>query len=247
MNLTYAGAGLGVVLLLLVLYYLSGSGMMKSEEKEVNAKASSSPVEDELSSIKDRIKKVESYRERYEAPGNPGITIAGTFLECVIDIAVALLRQSNIKKAALTLTDKENNGKVIAQMMRQITDEVVKVCEGTNFLVCKKCEDVQDEERQNASKKCKLVGEESSMDVSKDDCDRYVVHSENIESAVKSLLEKKVITNALSDDVINAIIDIAAYNAQKAGLKVSDKDKRQGFNQMRESWDSTRARILKDM
>lgn len=235
----------GIVVVVLILIFIASKVLGNGETESRQEKTTTSPIEDDLSSIKERIKDVEKYRmrERYEAPGNPGITIAGTFLECVIDIAVALLRQSNIKKAALTLTDNENNGKVIAQMMRQITDEVVKVCEGTNFLACQKCEDVKVDEK-NSERKCKIA-EESSMDVHNDDCDKYVIHSKNIEDAVQALLKKKVITNALSDDAINAIVDIAAYNAEKAGRKVTDEEKSKAFEQIQAGWSSTRGKILK--
>jgi len=206
------------------------------------AETAETKVEDDLLSLKDKIKNVENYgmRERYESPGNAGITIAGTFLECVIDIAVALLRQSNIKKAALAFAKDENDGKIIAKMMRQITDEVVKVCEGTNFLTCQKCEGTEGKEE------CKFVGDESSMDVNQDDCDRYMIHQENIEKAVKTLLDKKVVTNALSDEAVQAMINIAVYNAEKSGVKVTEEQKSDAAEQIKGGWSSIRGEMLKE-
>lgn len=227
-----------VIAVALVLYQTLGassSSSSSSTEPQQDTK-----VENDLLSLKDRIKNVENYgmRERYESPGNAGITIAGTFLECVIDITVALLRQSNIKKAALAFAKDENDGKIIAKMMRQITDEVVQVCEGTNFLTCQKCEDKRE--------KCKFVGDESSMDVNQDDCDRYMIHQENIQKAVKTLLDKNVVTNALSDEAVQAMINIAVYNAEKSGVKVTEEQKSDAAEQIKGGWSSIRGKMLNE-
>ena len=53
----------------------------------------------DLESIKDRIKKSETYREYYRSEKNNGLTVIGTLMEQMIDVMVAVLKQPLVAEA----------------------------------------------------------------------------------------------------------------------------------------------------
>ena len=164
-------------------------------KKIIKGKQTPEQLEQELRDLKNRIGSAQSeeYRmyEGYVAPGNPGITVAGSIMEAMIDVAVAVLAQENTRKIAIGFIKDEKDAEVFAKAIRQFADDAIELIEKTNFFKCKGLE--------------------------KDPCLRAQIDQEAIDGVIKTLISNSVEKTLVTPDMMDASANILIQQMQRVG------------------------------
>jgi len=164
-------------------------------KKIIKGKQTPEQLEQELRDLKNRIGNAQSeeYRmyEGYVAPGNPGITVAGTIMEAMIDVAVAVLAQENTRKIAIGFIKDEKDAEVFAKAIRQFADDAIELIEKTNFF---KCEGLE-----------------------KDPCLRAQIDQDAIDGVIKTLVSNSVENTLVTPDMMDASANILIQQMQRVG------------------------------
>jgi len=188
-----AGVVTFFIVCLIALFYFTNA-KKKDEKKEPKQ------LEEELRDMKSRISAAEGYKmyEGYESPGNPGLTVAGTILECMLDVAVAILAQDNSRKIAQEFIQNENDAAIFAKGIRGFTDDAITLIESTNFIKC--------------------IGEGD------DPCLKVRAHHENIENVFDALMNESVEKHLMTDDMKDSTANIVVAQFRRAGEEGISKE-----------------------
>ena len=183
----------------------------------------------DLESIKDRIKKSETYREYYRSEKNNGLTVIGTLMEQMIDVMVAVLKQPLVAEAISKRIVNKQDADEIAEYIEILGKEVVKEVEQTQLLKCRKarryvpCTGV--------TESCGMI--EAEGDVPDSNCDAYEVNRmriregqrravANLYNKVLSVVEKAEERDKMYRIVKNISIDNATQYGISTGMSAED-------------------------
>jgi hypothetical protein len=208
------GAAIGGVIAFLVVCLVAFYFIRKSSTEKASAsdtkriiKGEQTPkeLEDELRDLKVRIGNAgekdpdEEYRmyEGYMAPGNPGLTVAGTILECMLDVAVAILAQENTRKLAKGFIKDEKDAEVVATGMRRFADDAIELIGKTNFVTC----DGPDE----------------------DPCKTSKLNQGAVEAVFQDLMNRSVEKTLVTPETKDALANIYIQQQKRLGIAPTDK------------------------
>ena len=114
-KLMIAGVVIIVVIIIIIL-------MRRKPTKPISSDPSVQ-VQEELSTIKDRVKGIEGYttgRESYRSETNNGLTIGGTIMEQMIDVIIALLKQKEVAAALQKVVQRKEDAIAIAEVIEKL-------------------------------------------------------------------------------------------------------------------------------
>jgi hypothetical protein len=172
-------------------------------------------LEDELRDLRYRIGNAheEGYKmyEGYMAPGNPGLTVAGTIIECMLDVAIGILAQENSRKVAKGFIKDEKDAEVVATGIRAFTDDALRLIENTNFITC----DGQGE----------------------DPCKKARVNPGAIESVIQNLIDRSVGKTLVTDDMLDSSANIIIEQQKRMGVQ-DPHEKEMLVSRMKREWDT---------
>ena len=139
------GVGVAIVVALiifLVVYLSSRKSSTKEEETPENkeeVKEETENVAEELKDLKSRIREIETYKykEYYRSETNNGLTVGGTILEQMIDIAVAVLQQPLIAEMTSKLISKPEDAVTIAEYIERFGKVIVGSLKDNQLIMCK--------------------------------------------------------------------------------------------------------------
>jgi hypothetical protein len=207
-----AGVGIFVVIIIVIAVMMFGKSK-SSEPKEKKAKPKTKVAKD-LQDIKSRIKEIEKYRMReyYRSESNNGLTIAGTILEQMIDVAVAVLEQPLVNELTSKLLRNKEDANIFADYIEMFGGEVVKNIKQVPILSCK--QPLKEVCKQEGNfKACRLVFDEGA-EKKTSNCDAYRPETKNIEKIANGLakfirdtLSKETHQDKLYGPVKNVIVD----------------------------------------
>jgi hypothetical protein len=127
MNQTSFRNTLLVIITGLIVIYL----LRKNKVVEVTA---SEKMAVELYSIKDALIPSQ-YMEKYRSQDNNGLTIAGTIIEQILDVMIAVLKQPNVKGLIDTIVKNNDDAITVAEAIETIGKETVKGVNSKQLLV----------------------------------------------------------------------------------------------------------------
>jgi hypothetical protein len=135
----YAVIGIFVVIICLIVA-VAAFGKSPGEVQQEQKSEPKSEVAQDLRDIKSRIKNIEKYRMReyYRAKSNNGLTIAGTMLEQMIDVAVAVLEQPLVNELTGKLMRNKKDADTFAEYIEMFGAEMVKNIKKEPLLSCKR-------------------------------------------------------------------------------------------------------------
>lgn len=202
---TIGGVVAFIVACLAAFYFIRKSSTEKASasdtKKIIKGEQTPKELEDELRDLKVRIGNAqeEGYRmyEGYTAPGNPGLTVAGTIIECMLDVAVAILAQENSRKIAKGFIKDEKDAKIVATGMRRFADDAIALIEKTNFFSC------------------------SGPD--EDPCRRAQVNHGAVEAVLQDLMNRSVEKTLVTAETKDALANIVIQQQKRLGLDPTDK------------------------
>jgi hypothetical protein len=170
------------VVIICIIVALATFGKSPGAVEEKKSKPKSEVVQD-LQGIKSRIQNIEKYRTReyYRSQSNNGLTIAGTILEQMIDVAVAVLEQPLVNELTSKLLKNKGDADIFAEYIEMFGAEMVKNIKKEPLLSCK-----QPMKEVCEGRTCRLVVDES-VKVKTSDCDAYQTNKQNIENVAKEL------------------------------------------------------------
>ena len=127
-------AGVVIVIVLVVIFMSTGSKPKQKQQREKN----STSVSKDLRSIKSRINSIEKYRMReyYRSETNNGLTIAGTILEQLIDVAAAIFEQPLVHEVTQKLLNKKEDAAIFAEYIELFGAELAKKIKKYPLLKC---------------------------------------------------------------------------------------------------------------
>jgi len=226
------GATIGVIALVVVVcivaFYFMSKSSTKNEKsasdtkKIIKGEQTPKELEDELRDLKVRIGNAqeEGYRmyEGYTAPGNPGLTVAGTIIECMLDVAVAILAQENSRKVAKSFIKDEKDAEVVATGMRRFADDAIALIEKTNFFSC------------------------SGPD--EDPCRKSQVNQGAVEAVFEDLMNRSIEKTLVTADTKDATANILIQQQKRFGI--DPWDKKELLSEIDEEWSrfKDRGRII---
>ena len=120
-NYMIAGA---VIIILIIIIIL----MRRKPTKPISSDPSVQ-VQEELNTIKERVKGIEGYttegrREYYRSETNNGLTIGGTIMEQMIDIIIALLKQKEVAAALQKVIQRKEDAVAIAEVIEKMGKKI---------------------------------------------------------------------------------------------------------------------------
>ena len=183
----------------------------------------------DLESIKDRIKKSETYREYYRSEKNNGLTVIGTLMEQMIDVMVAVLKQPLVAEAISKRIVNKQDADEIAEYIEILGKEVVKEVEQTQLLKCRKARRYVP--CTGGTESCGMI--EAEGDVPDSNCDAYEVNRmriregqrravANLYNKVLSVVEKAEERDKMYRIVKNISIDNATQYGISTGMSAED-------------------------
>jgi hypothetical protein len=219
----YAVIGIFVVIICLIVA-VAAFGKSPGEVQQEQKSEPKSEVAQDLRDIKSRIKNIEKYRMReyYRAKSNNGLTIAGTMLEQMIDVAVAVLEQPLVNELTGKLLRNKKDADTFAEYIEMFGAEMVKNIKKEPLLSCKrpmkeKCTG------EGERKVCQLVVDET-VKVKTSNCDAYQPNKQNIENVtrglakfIKTTLLDSVHQDRLYEPIKNTIVDNWKMYASQSG------------------------------
>jgi len=122
---------LGVIIIVVVIVLIA----LLSRRKKRAAKDTSG----ELSELKEKIKKMETYkmREFYTSPNdNNGMTIAGTLLEQFLDISIEVFNQPLVKEVLDKIIKDSGDARVVAGVIEDIGGVIKESIKTNDLLQC---------------------------------------------------------------------------------------------------------------
>ena len=161
------------------------------EDEDEKARKELVKAAKDLETIKDRIKNVEEgNREKYRSETNNGITIAGTLMEQVIDVMIAILKQPLVAEAISKRVVNKQDADEIAEYIEILGKEVVKEVEQTQLLRCarpvvEKCETLEGLKNDEGEPLQTCWYEEGEGDIPENNCTAYQPNNEKIDEGVK--------------------------------------------------------------
>ena len=183
----------------------SAMSSSSSGEKEVTIKAKSDTVGD-LENLKEKLKTIETTNtETYTVEGNPGLSVGGTVLEQLLDIAIAFFKQPLVNESLQKIIKDESDAKVITDMIKEMGVVVVQALNEKQVLACAKgftCEQEGTSGEGKITCDGKEVGSswyDARMHISDkniystdktSNCDRYIPDLKNIEAIVEKIQNK---------------------------------------------------------
>lgn len=177
--------------------------------------------EDELKELKERISKVEEYREYYRSNDNNGLTVGGTILEQGIDVLIEVLKQPLVKEFTQKVIQSKEDATFIAEQIETMGKELVSLLKEKQVLRCgsplvERCEEGVTNEGVVTNVSCRYV--ESDEEVPKENCKVYRPDRENISYIAKTLYEKAF--TIINDDtkrpgIYNAVKNITMSNYEQ--------------------------------
>lgn len=200
-----------IVVCLVAFYFIRKSSTEKASasdtKKIIKGEQTPKELEDELRALKIRIGNAgekdpeEQYRmyEGYTAPGNPGLTVAGTIIECMLDVAVAILAQENSRKIAKGFIKDEKDAEIVATGMRRFADDAIALIEKTNFF------------------SCDGPGE--------DPCKTAQVNVGAVEAVMQDLMNRSVEKTLVTAETKDALANIVIQQEKRLGLEPTNKKK----------------------
>jgi len=188
-------------------------------KRKIKGEQKPQELEDELRGLRYRIGNAqeEGYKmyEGYMAPGNPGLTVAGTIIECMLDIAIGILAQENSRKVAKGFIKDEKDAEVVATGIRAFTDDALHLIENKNFITCD--------------------GE------GEDPCKRARVNAVAIQSVIQDLISKSVGKTLVTDDMLDSSANIIIEQQKRMGIQ-NGWEKPDLVSQMKSEWDTFSSR-----
>lgn len=189
-----------IVIVAIAVYYFTRRPEQELSTMEakriIKGKQTPEELEQELRDLKIRIGNAQSeeYRmyEGYVAPGNPGITVAGTIIETMIDVAVAVLSQENTRKIAIGFIKDEKDAEVVANGIRKFADDAIELIQKTNFFKC---------EGKNPQ----------------DPCLKAQVDQDAINGVIETLVSNSVEKTLVTPDMMDAGANITIQQMQRVG------------------------------
>lgn len=177
-----------------------------TKEKEVVVVKAKSDTVGDLENLKEKLKTIEtSNTETYTVKGNPGLSVGGTVLEQLLDIAIAFFKQPLVNESLQKIIKDESDAKVITDMIKEMGVVVVQALNEKQVLACAKgftCE----QEGTSGEGKITCDGQEvgsswydARMHISDknlystdktSNCDRYIPDLKNIEAIVEKVKNK---------------------------------------------------------
>jgi uncharacterized membrane-anchored protein YjiN (DUF445 family) len=206
-------AGVVIVIVLVVIFMSTGSKQKQQHEKNSSEKNSTS-VSKDLRSIKSRINSIEKYRMReyYRSETNNGLTIAGTILEQLIDVAAAVFEQPLVHELTQKLLNKKEDAAIFAEYIELFGAELAKKIKKYPLLKCRTPlieECTGDGEYQMCTLK-----EDPNAENKTSDCKAYRPRKDSVEKIAVEMFEfyKKIVTDSahqskLYPPIKNVIID----------------------------------------
>lgn len=183
-------------------------------KRKIKGEQKPQELEDELRDMRIRIGNAheEGYKmyEGYMAPGNPGLTVAGTIIECMLDVAIGILAQENSRKVAKGFIKDEKDAEVVATGIRAFTDDALHLIENTNFITC----DGQGE----------------------DPCKKARVNPGAIESVIQDLINRSVGKTLVTDDMLDSSANIIIEQQKRMGVQ-DPHEKEMLVSRMKREWD----------
>lgn len=221
-----AGLGIFVVIIIIVAVMMFRKSPAPKEKKS----KPKSEVAKDLKDIKSRIKNIEEYRMReyYRSDSNNGLTIAGTILEQMIDVAVAVLEQPLVSELTGKILKNKEDANVLAEYIEMFGAEVVTSIKKEPLLSCKQPMKKVCEGDGNI-KTCRLVPDEDA-EKKTSNCDAYAPNKKNIRNIargvsefIKGTLSEQTHQDKLYGPVKNVIVDNWQMYAAQADFNNEDQ------------------------
>lgn len=184
----------------------SAMSSSSTKEKEVVAVKAKSDTVDDLENLKEKLKTIETTNtETYTVKGNPGLSVGGTVLEQLLDIAIAFFKQPLVNESLQKIIKDESDAKVITDMIKEMGVVVVQALNEKQVLACAKgftCEQEGTSGEGKITCDGKEVGSswyDARMHISDkniystdktSNCDRYIPDLKNIEAIVERVKNK---------------------------------------------------------
>lgn len=117
----------------------SAMSSSSTQEKEVVVVKARSDTVNDLENLKEKLKTIETPNtETYTVEGNPGLSVGGTVLEQLLDIAIAFFKQPLVNESLQKIIKDEADAKVITDMIKEMGVVVVQALNEKQVLACAK-------------------------------------------------------------------------------------------------------------
>lgn len=213
-------AGVAVAVILVVVLFALFMTRGKTETEAVSSSQednNSVVVSKDLKGIKSRIREIEKYRTReyYRSETNNGLTIAGTILEQMIDVAAAVFEQPLVHELTKKVLNKKEDAAIFAEYIELFGAELVQKIKKNPLLKCKTpLIEVCEGGDENGSHQLCSLQEDPNAEVKTSNCKAYRPQKENMENIARDMIDffREIIADSthqskLYPPIKNVIID----------------------------------------
>lgn len=199
---------------------------VSDRETEVKTSETQKEVREEMEEIKDRLRNMETYKmkEYYVSKdGNNGLTLGGTIVEQMIDVAIEIFKQPLVKELSSKMITKKEDAVEMSKYIEQIGKVVVESVKSNPVLKCAapvvtECEGEGEEE------KCKTYAD-PNYEVGDEDCKLYRPNKVGINNIKKSVLVgiRSILDNPSEQDTMYNLFKSLAEDNVKFVASMNNK------------------------
>lgn len=242
-------AGVVIVIVLIVIFMSTGGSKQKQQREKNSSEKNSTSVSKDLRSIKSRINSIEKYRMReyYRSETNNGLTIAGTILEQLIDVAAAIFEQPLVHEVTQKLLNKKEDAAIFAEYIELFGAELAKKIKKYPLLKCY-TPLIEECTGDGEYKKCTLKDDPNAENRTSN-CKAYRAREDNVEKIAVEMRDfwGKIVTDSahqskLYPPIKNVIIDnfkmYAAADSEMSDEQMNAMNQRiSEFPEEKEFWE----------
>jgi len=129
-------AGAVIIVVIIIIIFMKRNKTPPTPQKPISSDPAVQ-VQEELSTIKERVKGIEKYttgRESYRSETNNGLTIGGTIMEQMIDVIIALLKQKEVAAALQKVVQRKEDAVAIAEIIEKLGKNLSGLISETHIL-----------------------------------------------------------------------------------------------------------------
>lgn len=161
----------------------------ESETKTTKESETKKEVKEEIEEIKERLKNMETYsmKEYYVSKdGNNGLTVGGTIIEQMIDVAIEIFKQPLVKEFSTKVISNKEDALQMSKYIERVGKVVVDSVKSNPLLRCA-APVVTECEGEGEEQECKTYTD-PEYEVSEEDCKLYRPNKAGINNIKKSVL-----------------------------------------------------------